>query len=70
MVAQTVLHLEDKVVLVLEEELAVMVDLAHSLALEEALLVVALEHLHLLVALAVAVEAEALYQEIQAQAEE
>ena len=69
-VAQMVLHLEDRVDLVLEEELAEMVDLAHSLVLAEALLVVALEHLPLLVALVAVVGVEELCQEIQVQVEE
>ena len=67
---QMVLHLEDKVALVLvaaEEEMA---DLEHNLDLVEVHLAEAMEHLHHLVAQAEAAEEAELYQEILEQAEE
>ena len=70
MVAQTDLHLEDKVDLVLEEEAVEMVVLEHSLDLAEAHLEEVMEHLHHLVAQVAAAAAVALCQEILEQVEE
>jgi hypothetical protein len=70
LVVQMVLHLEDKVDLVLAEVAEEMVDLEHNLDLVEEHLAEAMEHLHHLVVQEAAAEAEELYQEILEQVEE
>jgi hypothetical protein len=70
LVAQMGPHLEDKVVLVLEEEAEEMVALEHNLDLVEAHLEEVMELLRHLVAQAVAAVVAALYQEILEQVEE
>ena len=70
LVAQMVLHLEDRADLVLVEAVEEMVDLEHNLDLVVAHLEEVTEHLHHLVAQAEAAEAAELYQEILEQAEE